>query len=179
LTRNFFPLDVPGGIRREIVPFELTWLTGLLGDFSKVAAMRDKVSDLDCDIDDIYQLLLRSKDGIYGHLMVDVLSRYPTRSLRLIGSEGTIDWIADTREVRMFTVASGKWEVFKEEASVVQKGYSYLSAEGMYVEEMSSYVKACEGESTYPYSMEDDHRVLNVLYTAERSSDSNSILSLD
>lgn len=169
--RTYYVSKRATGACREIVPFELTWLTGVLGGFNKVTAMRGKISDLDCDIDDIYQLLLRGESGVYGHLMVDVLARYPNRSLRLIGSEGTIDWVADTKEVRVYTTASGKWEIFKEPTSKVEEGYSYLSAEGMYVEEMQSYANACAGTGTWPYSMDDDHRVLNVLYKAEKASD--------
>lgn len=177
--RTYYVSKRATGACREIVPFELTWLTWVLGDFTKVAAMRDKVSNLECDIDDIYQLLLKSANGVYGHLMVDVLARYPTRSLRLLGSEGTIDWVADTREVRVFTTSSGKWENFPEAASKVEEGYSYLSAEGMYVEEMSAYVNACLGKAPYSYSMADDHRVLKALYGAERSSDSGTFVKLD
>lgn len=177
--REYYVSKRRTGACREIVPFELTWLTWVLGDFTKVAGMRDKISDLDCDIDDVYQLLLRSKTGVYGHLMVDVLARYPVRSLRLLGSEGTIEWIADTKKVRIFTAKFGKWQSFKEPTSKVEEGYSYLSAEGMYVEEMQAYVNACTGKQKYPFSMAEDHRVLNTLYAAERSSDTGTFVQLD
>lgn len=174
--RTYYVSKRATGACREIVPFELTWLTGVLGSFQQVAGMRGKVSDLDADIDDIYQLLLRSDSGIFGHLMVDVLARYPNRSLRLIGSEGTIEWVADTKEVRIFTVLSGKWESFKEASSKVEAGYSYLSAEGMYVEEMQAYADACAGKEPFPMTMEDDHRVLELLYASEKSADTGTFV---
>lgn len=176
--RTYYVSKRATGACREIVPFELTWLTWVLGDFQQVAGMRGKVSDLDADIDDIYQLLLRSNSGLYGHLMVDVLARYPNRSLRLIGSEGTIEWVADTKEVRLFTVQSGKWESFKEATSKVEEGYSYLSAEGMYIEEMQAYADACTGKKPFPMTMEDDHRVLETLYASEKSNDTGSFVKL-
>jgi predicted dehydrogenase len=176
--RTYYVSKRDTGACREIVPFELTWLTWVLGNFQQVAGMRGKVSELDCDIDDIYQLLLRSKDGLYGHLMVDVLARYPNRSLRLIGSEGTIEWVADTKEVRLFTVESGKWQSFKEATSKVEAGYSYLSAEGMYIEEMQAYADACAGKKPFPMTMEDDHRVLETLYASEKSNDSGTFQKL-
>jgi predicted dehydrogenase len=177
--RTYYVSKRATGACREIVPFELTWLTWVLGNFQQVAGMRGKVSDLDCNIDDIYQLLLRSYSGLYGHLMVDVLARYPNRSLRLIGSEGTIEWVADTKEVRLFTVKSGKWESFKEAISKIEEGYSYLSAEGMYIEEMQAYADACAGNKPFPMTMEDDHRVLETLYASEKSNDSGTFVKLD
>jgi predicted dehydrogenase len=176
--RTFYVSKRATGACREIVPFELTWLTWLIGDVDRVAAMRDKVSDLECDIDDVFQLLLHTANGVYGHLMVDVLARYPIRSLRLIGCEGTIDWVADSKEVRVYRATDKQWTTHKEPASVVDPGYSYLSAESMYVEEMQAFSNACLGKAPYPYTLAEDHRVLEVLYGAERSSDGGAFVTL-
>jgi predicted dehydrogenase len=169
--RSFYVSKRATGACREIVPFELSWLTSIVGDFDRVAAMRDKVSDLECDIDDIYQLLLHSRSGVYGHLMVDVLARHPVRSFRLVGREGTIDWVSDTAEVRIFTASDQKWRSYKEPVARVETGYSYLSGEAMYVEETQAFLQACKGVTNFPYTLAQDHRVLGALYAAERSSD--------
>jgi predicted dehydrogenase len=169
--RSYYVSKRATGACREIVPFELTWLTWLVGEVSQVSAMRDKVSDLDCDIDDVYQLLLRTKSGVYGHLLVDVLARYPVRSLRLIGREGTIEWSAETKTVRIYSASTGEWSVAKEPEPKVEAGYSHLSPELMYIDEMRAFADACAGTAPYPYSMTQDHRLLEVLYAAERSSD--------
>ena len=41
----------------------------------------------------------------------------------------------------------------------------------MYIDEMTAFISACEGEAPYPYSYAEDIRILEVLYAAERSSD--------
>jgi len=169
--RTYYVSKRKTGACREFVPFELTWLSWLIGDFAEVSAMRDKVSDLDCDIDDVYQLLVRSKSGVYGHLLVDVLARFPVRSLRLIGREGTIEWSAETKTVRVYLAKSVEWTILKEPEPRVESGYSHLSPELMYIEEMKAFADACAKQSAYPYSMKQDHQLLELLYAAERSSD--------
>jgi predicted dehydrogenase len=175
--RTYYVSKRATGACREIVPFELTWLTWLTGDIAKVAAMRAKVSDLACDIDDIYQILVCSRGGVYGHLMVDVLARFPVRSLRLVAQKGTIEWVADTKVVKVYSADTGEWASRREPEPRIEQGYTHLSPEAMYVDEMRAYTDACIGKAPFPYSMQEDHRLLEILHAAERSSDAGLTLA--
>ena len=170
--RTFYVSRRETGACREIVPFELTWVNWIVGEVETVTGMKGKLSDLDCDIDDAYHLLMRYKNGAIGHLLVDVLARAAVRNCRFIGSEGTLEWVASEKKVRHYNAATKEWTDFLEPKAIIEEGYSEMSAENMYIEEMEAFVNAANGKSPYPHSYEEDLRTLGILFAAEKSSDS-------
>lgn len=175
--RSFYAARRETGACREIVPFELTWLTWLLGDVATVACMKGKRTALDVDIDDVYQLLLGFRAGTLGHLLVDVVARAPFRVLRLVGEQGIIEWDASARSVRVLEAGTGEWVEHREPAAIVEDGY--LAAENMYIEEMHAFVSAVRGEQPYPYTLEQDRDVLELLLRAEESAlDAGAVLGV-
>ncbi len=174
--RKFYVARRTTGAAREIVPFELVWLTWLLGDVDATSCLKGKVSDLDVDIDDTYQVLLKFKSGALGHMLVDVVARAPVRVFRLLGEEGTIEWDRNANVVKVFTAGEKKWEEYSTEEGKPEKGY--IIGERMYIEEMERFVRAIEGKEKYPYSFEDDKKILEILYAAEKSSEIGKQISL-
>lgn len=167
--RSFYAARRETGGCREIVPFELAWLTWLLGDIRTLSCFRGKLSALDADIDDVYQLILRFGQGTLGHLTVDVVSRVPYRTFRLLGEHGVIEWAWSDKRVRLYRADDRGWTEFPEPPGIVEDGY--LASEDMYIEEMRCFTEAIRGERLYPYTFADDKRILDLLYAAERSSD--------
>ncbi len=157
------------GACREIVPFELTWLSRAFGDVVSVSAFRGKVSDLDADIDDLCQCLLGFASGVRGVLQVDALARAPVRHFRLLGALGTLEWEAATYEVRLYSAATGQWTTHPLPRGSVEKGYAEWSAEDPYVEEMRDFLAAVRGERPFGYTFEEDCQLLCVLRAAEQS----------
>lgn len=168
--RTFYVSRRETGACREIVPFELTWINWLVGDDpAQVAGMKAKVSKLDCDIDDLYQLLIRYRSGAIGHVQVDVLARAPVRGIRLVGSEGTLEWSLTDRRCKLFRAGTAEWEVFEEPAPKIEPGYSEMSNEAMYDEEIAGFLAAIRGETRWGNSLTDDLATLEVLFAAEKA----------
>lgn len=167
--RSFYVSKRLTGACREIVPFELSWLTWLLGDVKLIAGMKGKLSTLDCDIDDAYQVLMQFKSGALGHLLVDVIARTPVRNFRLCSERATIEWDAIERRVRVFDIDRKEWTVIPEPERIQEPGY--VSAENMYIDEMKEFVASCKGEKSWPYTLEDDKRNLELLLAIEQSSE--------
>lgn len=174
--RRFYAGQRRTGACREIVPFEFIWLTWLAGEVRNVTAYRAKVSDLDVDIDDVYQVLTRHDGGAIGHLLVDVLAREPIRRTTLIGSLGTLHWEWAERTVTLYEASTKAHTTFTEDIGTVQAGY--VHAEEPYVEEMRAYLAAVAGERPWPYPLEDDLAMLRLLQAAERSSDEGRHIAL-
>ena len=167
--RQFYAARRRTGACREIVPFELSWLTWIVGPVRRVAALKGRIGALDADIDDAYQVLLDHGSGALGHLLVDVLARSPIRRCTFVGSEGTLIWDWSEKKVHLFEVATRAWTAFDEDPGTVQPGY--VHAEEPYVDEMRAYLAAVQGEAPWPYSLRDDRAMLELLQAAERSSD--------
>ncbi len=157
------------GAAREIVPFELTWLNDLFGDPEVVTGWKAKLTDMDADIDDIYQCVLKYPGKLTANVTVDVVSRPEAlREFRLMGSKGTIVFSADENKVRWMSVGDEKWHEVDLAAGSVESGY--INPEEPYIEELGSYVEAAKAKNAelYPNDLLTDYRVLQVLYGVEK-----------
>ncbi|MBI3639000.1 MAG: Gfo/Idh/MocA family oxidoreductase [Thaumarchaeota archaeon] len=166
--RKFYVSKRKTGACREIVPFELTWLVSTFGKINSVTANKSKVSKLEADIDDIYNVLLEFKNGVQGNLTVDVIARFPYRQLKILGENGVIfaDW--SEKIVRYFTKETG-WVDKKIDDGIIEK--NYIHGEGMYIHEMETFLKSIKKEIPQPYTFEEDLKILKILEYMEKSSD--------
>lgn len=166
--RKFYVGKRESGACRELTPYELEWLTWIFGGIDTISCFKGKQTKLDVDIDDTYQIILKFKNGIFGHMLIDVISRVHRRVFRLLGEEGVVEWDWDTKRVKVFRAKDKKWEEYPAEEGKPEKGY--IIGEKIYIDEMDHFVKAIKGELKYIYSFEEDKKVLSLLYAAEKSS---------
>jgi len=166
--KDFYVSKRETGACREIVPFELVWLMDIFGNVEKLSCFKDKLSDLEADIDDVYHVLLRFGNGMLGHILVDVIARPAVRLFRVNGSEGSVEWDHGHNKVRLFEVKTGKWEDIDLGQAQVENGY--IHPEEPYIEEVADFVAAIRGKNPYPYTFQDDEHVLDLLVRAEESS---------
>ncbi|OGF31288.1 hypothetical protein A3H09_02315 [Candidatus Falkowbacteria bacterium RIFCSPLOWO2_12_FULL_45_13] len=156
------------GACREMLPFELIWLNWLLGsEVSQIFGLTGKISDLEMPADDILLANLKYKNGILGNLMIDVISRQPFRTLRLLGSDGVLTWEKFDSVIKLFKARSKKTEIIP-----VPKGHpaaGYLNEEEMYQDEIKAFVNAVKGGPAYPHTFVDNWRLLKVLFALEKS----------
>lgn len=162
--------DTGGG--REIVPFELTWITRLLGFPERVVGMCKKTIHIEGaeEIDDTYNVLMDYDTCIF-NLTVDVVSRFATRKLLINGSEKQLIWDWDEQIIRVFDPSNNDWELHRYDAVPSHEGYNKNITEQMYVEEIESFLRACLKRSGFPNTLEQDKKVLGLLYKIETSSD--------
>lgn len=174
--RKFYVSKKETGAARELVSFELVWLTWIFGGVKTVSSFNGKLSKLETDINDTYQILLKFKNGLLGHLLVDVVARAPYRVFKLLGEEGVIEWDWNTKLVRVFTARDKQWKEHLIEHGEPEKGYVWT--ERMYIDEMNHFVKAIKGEVKYMYSFEKDKKILEIVYAAEESSKKGTHINL-
>lgn len=168
--RTFYVARRETGPAREIVPFELNWMTYLFGELTSIEGICDKVSSLEVDVDDMYAGLLRFDSGVTGTLVVEVVSRPAVRSARVVGEEGTLVWDFGAREVREWLQTSGRWISHPDPPPVEGPGGAWV-AENMYIEEMRAFLTASRaGANHYPFSLVEDGRLMEALVGLERAS---------
>jgi len=161
--------ETSGG--REIVPFELTWICKLFGLPLNVSSVFGKTIDFKGgdEVDDTYNLLVR-QEGVFGSLVVDVVSRVATRRLLINGDKTQLRWDWSENKVKIFNLDTNKWDEYKYEKGPAEEGYNENISELPYVEEISSFInKTIDKQSPYPTDLEYDTSILNVLYRAEAS----------
>lgn len=166
-VKDFYVSKKETGAAREIVPFELTWIAGIVGLPVKVTGFCGKTMDVKADIDDTYVLAMEFENGIYGVLNVDAVSRYATRSLILNMEKGQILWRWDEDAVRLYDASSKKWTDLSYSQGKAEKGYNKNIGEDMYVEELSAFIKAAAGKERFPNTLEEDVAILKILGEVE------------
>lgn len=157
------------GAVREMFPFEQIWLSWLAGAPIETAdGWIGKVSDLEMDADDCLSATVRHGNGVVGSTLVEVISRKPTRRVRVLGTEGTIEWELGASELKLYDAKTKETSAVPIDPGKAEAGY--VSAEDMYVEEIKTFLEAIRGNAPWPYSFEEDGKNLHALYAIEAAS---------
>lgn len=88
--RTYYAAQRETGACREMVPFELIWLTKWQGPIRHAYAVRGNRAGI-ADIDDVYQVVLEHESGALGHLLIEVLSRPAIRRITIVGTRATVE----------------------------------------------------------------------------------------
>jgi predicted dehydrogenase len=167
---DYYVSNPATGGAREIVPFELTWLTHLFGFPKRVCGHVRKTIQIAGaeEIDDTYNMLFD-----YGHflatLTVDVVSRYATRRLLINGDRGQLVWDWNSKNIQLYDPEAQAWETISYTMKNAAAGYNPNIGENMYIEEIQSFLSAVEQGKGYVNNLENDHQVLKLLYAVEEA----------
>jgi predicted dehydrogenase len=168
LTDHYASRREVGGAR-EMVAFELRWLSHLLGVPQRSAAMRAQtVMFTGADIDDTYCLLLDWGQAL-GVLVSDVVARPAIRRLSIVAENGQLVWDWTWGNVRVYDVEKERWDELPYDVGAAHPGYDANIGERMYVEECAAFLDHIAGRSAFPNTFALDLQVLDVLYRAEES----------
>jgi len=165
------------GACREMFTFELGWLSYILNrNVSMLTGFTDKLSDLDMSADDVYSAVLKFENNIIGNITIDIISRKPFRTLRMLGSTGVLEWEWLDDEIKLYETKSKKWKTKKLTRG--RNEHSYIATEDMYEEEIEKFLKAIGGKSAYPFTFKENHDLLKALFALEKSNKTNRALTL-
>lgn len=167
-VNDFYVSNRATGGGREIVPYELTWITEVFGMPKDIKGYFRKTGDIGCDIEDSYASTLDYGDMI-GTLLVDVMSRYPARNLIINFQNGQIQWKWDAERIEVFDVSSNKTDYITQSKQPHVDGYSNMIGEQMYIDEISAFLDGIRDEKLYPNSLDKDIEVLRLLNRIEES----------
>ncbi len=165
------------GACREMFAFELGWLTYALGlpRISKILGLTGKLSDLDMTADDIYSAILKFKNGMVGNIAIDLLSKKPFRTVRIIGSEGVLEWEWQDNAIKIFNPNINKWDIIKLKKGKSEK--NYVTTEDMYEEEIGHFLKAIEKKYSYPFTIKENRQYIKALFALEKSARTQKYIS--
>lgn len=169
-VQDYYVSNPATGGAREIVPFELSWLTAVFGFPSRVTGTVRKTIEIAGaeKIDDTYNCVFD-----YGrHLMVlvvDVVSRCAVRRLTINGERKQLVWDWDEQVVRVYDPATSTWEKLRYDQGQAAAGYNANIGETMYIEELRSFLETAQGRGTFPNTLANDHANLRLLYAVEES----------
>ena len=167
--RNFYVSKRETGAAREVVPFELVWMTSLFSEIKSVYGQINKISKLRTNIDDIYEILIEFKNGIQCTLVIDVLSTPAFSETKIIGEKGAILCDHNTGIIKLHN--GTKWKFKQLKMGIVAKGYKgNTGTETIYEEEIQTFLDTVTKKKNYPHSFKDELQLLKVLDAIELSN---------
>jgi predicted dehydrogenase len=166
--RKFYVSKRKTGAAREIVPFELIWLTKLFSEIKSVYGDISKISNLKADIDDIYQTFIEFRNGVKCILVIDVFSRVPFSETKIIGEKGAILCEYNTPSVKVGKEKT--WKTIKLKMDKVAKGYKgNIISDSIYAHEIYNFLNAIKNGTKPSFSFMDELKVLEILDAIETS----------
>jgi len=167
--RKYYVSRRETGAAKEVIPFELVWLTHLFSDISSVYASIHKISKLKADINDIYQVIMEFENGIQCVMVVDVISEPAFNETKIIGEKGAI--LCDFNKGLIKIGKGNKWKTLKLKTTGAAKGYiGNTPSESLYVEEMRTFLKTIKQKKLYPHTFSDELEILKILDAIETSN---------
>jgi spore coat polysaccharide biosynthesis protein SpsF (cytidylyltransferase family)/predicted dehydrogenase len=172
---DFYVSDPIQGGCREIVPFELTWLTKIFGFPKSVIGSVAKTIDIEgaLEIDDTYNVIM-NYDNYMMTFTIDVVSRNATRRLVINGSKGQLIWDWNDNGIIKLYTDNNTIDINIDYNMNAMVGYNKNIAEQMYIDEMQHLINAVNKNEKLINTMEYDDSVLQLLYTIEKSSKCSS-----
>ncbi len=152
--------ELGGGVVLEL-SHEFDYLRWLLGEVASVCAVTGTRGDLGLAVEDLAEVLLTFESGAIGSVHLDLLQRAPTRTCRVVGTEGTLEWDGLRRGLRLFT--QGGWtELLRPEAAPADRNRIYL-------EELSHFLTCIETGAAPRVTGEDGLRALEIALAVKAS----------
>lgn len=167
---DYYVSNPATGGAREIVPFELTWITYIWGFPKRVCGnVRKTVNIAGAEkIDDTYNFLL-DYEKFLATITVDVVSRCATRRLLINGDQRQLIWDWNQKNIRIYNSSSAQWEIQEYEMMNAEAGYNPNIGENMYIDELHTFIKSIQDKLAFINTIENDHNVLKLLYAVEQS----------
>jgi len=177
---DFYVSNPITGGAREIIPFELTWFTKLFGFPQRVCGnFRKTISIKGAElIDDTYNFLLDYRDFL-ASITVDVVSRHATRRLLINGEKKQLIWDWDVNCIKVFDPTNLKWNDIPYKMESAEVGYNPNIGENMYIDEIKCFVESIDGKHPFINTIENDHKVLKLLYAIEESDKTSKFVMFE
>jgi predicted dehydrogenase len=150
-----------GGVVLEL-SHELDYTRWLVGEVQAVNAQTSKLSDLIMDVEDSADIHLRFERGVLGNIHMDMIQRTPTRTCKLIGTEGTLIWDGFSNDVRLYSASDHVWQdIFPAQP---------LERNKMFLCEMEHFLDCVEHGTQPLVTGEDGVQVLKIALAAKESA---------
>ena len=153
-----------GGGALNTLSHPIDYLRWMMGEVRALSASLDNLSQLELDVEDNVELLLKFHSGSLATIHLDYYQRPPSHTLEIVFERGRVRW----------DYGSGCTVV--ENAEIGEKTVDTLCPpEGfkrndMFLAEMEDFVRLCRGESIDHCTLADGKRVQKIVEVARQSS---------
>lgn len=166
--KDFFVKDKRSNGCRELLAIELPWIINSFGKVKEMYVIKDKISNLDLDYPDTYNILIRHINGNIGNLNIDIVSRKATRCLEVYSEKIHFFWDGKPTGLKEYDIKNKKiksisiYNKFEHDSS-----YADNIIEDAYLEELKLFINNIIDKNKYrireKYSLIDDLYTLTII----------------
>ena len=138
--------DLGGGVVLSLC-HPIDYLHWLLGEVAQVYAFTGKLSNLEIEVEDTAEIMLRFVSGALGSLHLDYIQQPAQHFLEITGTDGLIKWNYADGAVQLFRNLTHQWEVFP-----LKTGFE---RNNLFLDEMSHFIEVIEGNVQPICSLQD------------------------
>ncbi len=151
---------------REIMAIEFPWLIDTFGQIKAIHKFSRKISALDIDYPDCYQILIEHENGVTGTLTVDLVTPKAERELEVWEEKFYLGWKGTADTLEEYDEDSGK---IRPVEYIKEDGQSTL--ENAYYNELKHFLSCVRGETAPRYTFEQDKKILSIIDAIELPDD--------
>lgn len=163
--KDFFVADSSTNACREILAIELPWIIKAFGKVSGMTVLRDNISSLDIAYPDNYIIVLQHESGSKGVILIDIVSRLPTRELLVYSENLQLTWSGTPDSLTIYNIdkkQSEKIEVYPE--IIRNERYAGNIIENAYLEELVQFInKLADKPYCEKYTFNEEKVTLNLI----------------
>ena len=159
-----------GGVVLEL-SHEIDYVRWIAGEFRAVSARLARVSSLEIDVEDTAEITGDLCLGGLVHMHLDMVQRVATRTCRLIGSEGVLEWDGVRHRVGIRTPGDREWQNVWSADSGYDGNESYL-------DELRHFLGCIREHKSPVITGEDGQHVVEIALAARRSSMEGRVVEL-
>ena len=161
--------ELGGGVVLEL-SHELDYVRWLGGEIRSVRAETGHLGGLDIDVEDVAEILLRFTNGAIGSVHMDMLQRRATRTCKVIGAEGTLEWNGLDGRLRLFSA--------KDSRLTELCGPSDAGLNDLYMAELAHFIRCAVEGGEVPVDGVAGRRVLEIALAAKQSAESGQVIQV-
>ncbi len=161
--KSFFSEERTNGCR-EILAIELPWILRAFGKVSDISVVSARLTDLEIEFDDYFNIQIRHENGCIGTIIVDVVCREAVRKLEVVGESLYLEWrgTPDTLiEKDMESKSIVSINLYDEIDRM--EGYSSTIIENQYLDELKTFFSVLENGVSGEYGFDEDWYTLEII----------------
>lgn len=163
---DFFVKDEKSNGCRELMAIELPWIIRTFGKIDEIKVFKDKISKLNINYPDTYNIMLKHESGHTGNFSVDIVSRKATRNLEIYSEDLHIFWDGTPEGLKKYDLRDKKItniNVYKDYEQ--NTNYANNIVETAYLDELKIFLSKITNTNNQKskYDFSDDLYTLSII----------------
>ncbi len=141
---------------------EIDYLYWFFGMAKEVFSFSEKLGTLKISADDFSSLLLRFKNKVVAEIHLDFLQKPTSRSCKIIGSKGIIQWDYNGQSLKLFNYKNNTWKTVMN--------LKQFDLNQTYIDELIYFIKYVKNKKKTLNPLSDGIETLKIALNAKKSS---------